>query len=642
MRWKRGVLLLLAVAVVIAIEMNRTTTPSPEPERAMRWSADPRVPGANLPAQGRSLFDRLIGDHPVPFPFPALVERIAWQSPHPKIALVPLGRSLQRNVSAPDVFAFPRFILAADADALVPGMVLKDRLFLGYNEKAAVIEVISYNEDAARFEFQVVKDYREGGKLKVFYANRSICVSCHQNAGPIFSRPLWDETNANLRLAARLKESRHDFHGVPAESGVDTPNAIDDASDRANLFSLYVMLWREGCEDDACRGELLLDLLRYRLSGKLDAHEWARKWNARWPEGIAIPNPDLPNRDPVLDTRFEEIPASMEALNPRGPLEAWNAGNDAERALAGMSEMIPARDVAQLDRWLARQDAAVKSYQSGCEFSRRADALDFKCEGDFSLEGRALIEKDRVSKARIERLAFAQQQLRDLQLVAGGVDTLEIKRGTLRARLADGSAIEHLRLDWRENTPHADKLHGRATITTRDELPVMRNAIAPLAAQFSGKPLGRAATFFFASLGLADPENESESLPPAVVDSIAGAFAAENEAMRSFQRWCANCHRTNDHSPPNFLTGDAAAVEKKIAHCAERIHTRLAMYDIPVEHRAKTPMPPENAREGFATAELNALRDYIAAILASQRGGVPALADLLRDGYENLRECLPA
>jgi len=40
--------------------------------------------------------------------------------------------------------------------ALLP----RDRLFAGYREKAGIIEVISYNEAAGRFEFQVVKDYR--------------------------------------------------------------------------------------------------------------------------------------------------------------------------------------------------------------------------------------------------------------------------------------------------------------------------------------------------------------------------------------------------------------------------------------------------------------------------------------------------
>ena len=41
-------------------------------------------------------------------------------------------------------------------------MFARDRLYLGYQENANLIEVISYNEAAARFEFQLVRDYRAG------------------------------------------------------------------------------------------------------------------------------------------------------------------------------------------------------------------------------------------------------------------------------------------------------------------------------------------------------------------------------------------------------------------------------------------------------------------------------------------------
>ena len=58
------------------------------------------------------------------------------------------------------------------------GMLLADRLYLGYQEKAATIEVISYNETAARFEYQVVRDYREGGAAEVYYADRATCIAC--------------------------------------------------------------------------------------------------------------------------------------------------------------------------------------------------------------------------------------------------------------------------------------------------------------------------------------------------------------------------------------------------------------------------------------------------------------------------------
>jgi hypothetical protein len=243
------------------------------------WVVDPRDPGPALPPGGRSLFDFLVTRseggrkvYDVPYPFAALTRRIAGRlgeaavGPPLKMVLIPRGRSLQRDAARPDFFRFPRAVVAVDAEPRVgpgqPGVLLKDRLYLGYQEKANVIEVISYNEAAGRFEFQVVRDYREGGTPSVLYANRALCMTCHQNAAPIFARPLWDETNANPGIAALLAAERREFYGFPLEPGVDVPYLIDNATDRANLLSAWQLLWRDGCggdETDAirCRASLL-------------------------------------------------------------------------------------------------------------------------------------------------------------------------------------------------------------------------------------------------------------------------------------------------------------------------------------------------------------------------------------------------
>ena len=159
------------------------------------WAADPTLPGTDLPLVGRSLFDHLTADategasaHHVPFPFAALIERIQARLSQEEInggarlVMIPMGRSLQRVAASPDFFKFPRIVFAVTGEPAAggrdAGMLLKDRLYLGYVEKTGLIEVISYNEAAGRFEFQLVKDYRAGGEPKVFYANRAICVSC--------------------------------------------------------------------------------------------------------------------------------------------------------------------------------------------------------------------------------------------------------------------------------------------------------------------------------------------------------------------------------------------------------------------------------------------------------------------------------
>ena len=65
-------------------------------------------------------------------------------------------------------------------------------------------------------------------------------------------------------------------------------------------------------------------------------------------------------------------------------------------------------------------------------------------------------------------------------------------------------------------------------------------------------------------------------------------------ALQGFYPYCATCHQTAEHFPPNFLTGNGAQVAAQLRHCAPRLYIRLAMADLPPEQRTKTPMPPES------------------------------------------------
>ncbi len=312
---------------VAAVLMTCCSLISPADATTPRWALDPADPGPDLPAEGRSLFDSIAADG-VPFPFETLlskIERKAGCKPAQCVSsvLIPLGRSLQRASAAPDFFASPRVVVAVTGEGLGP-VFAKDRLYLGYQERTDLIEVISYNETAGRFEFQLVRNYRAGGTPELVYATRAVCTACHQNHAPIFSRQIWDETNANPRIAAALTAAVHrtdgarraSIHGAPVLRGVDTPNAIDDATDRANLFSVTQRLWREAC-DIACRGQALTAALQYRLSGERvfesDA-PIAAAFASRWPGGLAIPNPDLPNRDPFA---FSPSAAGMALVDIR-------------------------------------------------------------------------------------------------------------------------------------------------------------------------------------------------------------------------------------------------------------------------------------------------------------------------------------
>lgn len=319
--------------------------------------AQPLVPTQpDLPPLGRSRFDLLIGNAPVPFPYARLAQKIQSQMqadpgglPALKTTLIPLGRSLQKNAGAPDFFRFPRVVAAADGLNKVGVDPLQDRLFLGFHEKGEVVEVISYNDAAARFEFQIVRDYAPGKTPQVFYARRSLCLACHQNAAPIFARPLWDETSANPAIARRLRAARRDFYGVKL-SGTDIAYFIDAATERANLFSVWQTLWQQGCgpgeTGDRCRMEAFSAALAYAGNGRLPAAgalpTLARNWKIRWPHGLPIPNPDLPNRDPLA-----ALPdAANDPLLPRLPLEIWHAP-DNTAFIVGLAGMLDAAAVKQ-------------------------------------------------------------------------------------------------------------------------------------------------------------------------------------------------------------------------------------------------------------------------------------------------------
>ena len=158
---------------VLVLPPPRLPRPRRRPGLAPTWAVDPARPRARRPPAGRSLFDFAVtrevagqAVHDVPFPFERLVKhleaRAGCKQPCAKQVLIPLGRSLQRTAAAPAFFEFPRVVAAIDAEPAAPGApLLKDRIYVGYQERSNLLEVISYNEAAGRFEFQVVRDYRE-------------------------------------------------------------------------------------------------------------------------------------------------------------------------------------------------------------------------------------------------------------------------------------------------------------------------------------------------------------------------------------------------------------------------------------------------------------------------------------------------
>jgi hypothetical protein len=598
------------------------------------WAVDPGDPGPSLPPVGRSLFDQLVSEpgpgggeavYRVPFPFAELVRRVeealgqdaeevprpgAAEEPEPAPApplrrvLIPFSRSLQRNAARPEFFRYPRALLAVDGEGVPLGgspagpaatpdwvglpaspgrphllhRLLKDRLFLGYQEKAGVLEVISYNEEAGRFEFQVVRDYRPGAEPQVVYAPRALCATCHQNAAPIFSRQLWDETNANPRIARELRRAgraaAREVYGFPLEVGVEVPFAFQSSADRANLLAVYQLLWREGCggagepvtppisparpatpprlspflsppqpsrspqeggaRERACRAALFTAVLQQALGGRFDAAAPAFRdrftapfeeaWQARWPGGLAVPDPDLPDRDPLAEeatgplqlslpqsleatqaallaglVRESHVPAPLEPLNLRPPLETWLPGRaSVERLVAGLADFLPGADLAALDRRLyALGRSAGESRRrvgADCRFTLRRpaaggqiDRLKFTCgpaarsaagggagagrpaaagrpagggaggtvaegrpagaagAGGLSVEGRVFLDGKRVAGGEVEGLALGgAEETTDLAVVGGAVSA-RVGRWELRLDLRRKLSLLHAR-----------------------------------------------------------------------------------------------------------------------------------------------------------------------------------------------------
>lgn len=131
-------------------------------------------------------------------------------------------------------------------------------------------------------------------------------------------------------------------------------------------------------------------------------------------------------------------------------------------------------------------------------------------------------------------------------------------------------------------------------------------------------------------------------MPAPIVDEAAptASGVALAEPVRDFLRYCGACHRSPDAFPPNYLHGEAAEIEARLAQCAPRILFRLRMWRVAPADRAKTPMPPVHALPLLGLDEVG-WRDSgelarLEAHAARLAGGAPGA-----DGrYEALPPCL--
>lgn len=273
------------------------------------------IPDTDLPPEGtRSLFDHIIAQNDgLPYPFTEMIKLLQSQHPEgeaPLSLLIPDGRSLLKGQAGHHL---PRILIAPDfQEENTPaglGMNTQGQLFVALVEGANEIEVLSYNEGAGRFEFQLVQNYCEGCVPRIVYTRRAICLTCHQGGGPIFSQRPWQETNGQLSVAKRIQAARGNepYWGVDIEQPLATPERFDELTDVGNFHVASQRVWLDACgvEGNECRRALLSLALRYADQPGLfdsmskEVNTLLKLWANTYPEtGIKVPQSDLANRDP--------------------------------------------------------------------------------------------------------------------------------------------------------------------------------------------------------------------------------------------------------------------------------------------------------------------------------------------------------
>ena len=402
MRWLSWCPSPILLALLLAACGEDVTTGPTISELAKSTGAPPGlsakvISSEDLPPDGtRSLFDHLVAaNESLPYPFEKLVAMVRANDPAgaaPVALLIPRGRSL---LKAQADFPRPRALIAADFQApdtdAALGVNARGALFLGFVEDAAEIEVISYNEAAGRYEFQLVQDYREGGQPRIVYARRAICTTCHQGGAPIFPQRPWNETNGQPEIAAKIAKARGadtPYMGIPIAQPLGAPERFDQLTDVADFVPAAQRTWLDGCGEGpagaACRRQMLKVALEFALNpGSFDnagasAAELRKLQAAHWPaDGIAVAESDLRNRDPLAEAagiggfframvmnkstapgaktnedlaafeKLPKLPAHLDPLSPRTPKRIVHAA-DLDGAF-GLSQLLTASDVKKLD-----------------------------------------------------------------------------------------------------------------------------------------------------------------------------------------------------------------------------------------------------------------------------------------------------
>ncbi len=337
-------LALCTVLLLVGCKPRNTTSEVKDADKPVPPSPD-LVPNDldDLPAVGRSLFDQIYhGERTFPRKLEDVITLLEMRyGAEVEGLLIPHGRSLQRH--ATDAKA-PRAVLLVTKLKLAGDCVSThdDRLYIGFAERPDSLEIISFNDRAGRFEFQLVKDFSKPS-AKLLYAPRALCTSCHQGGTPIFSFPPWQETNGPSEqgdvVPEFVTEEIQKFHpgaqtlyGVPVSNEKASAGSFDRHVQSSSELVGLENLWTKGCGGGEggyeCRRALVGLALAASVGGgcklsslKTDAAVAVRAHAATqnvWPAGgVALPNRNLEDRKPEPVTKF--MRAEEDPLTRRAP-----------------------------------------------------------------------------------------------------------------------------------------------------------------------------------------------------------------------------------------------------------------------------------------------------------------------------------
>lgn len=301
----------------------------------------------DIPSKGASYFDYFLDQAGIdydgsrlpqsPHPFESLLKKLNEYSPFFS-AVIPFGRSLQKMAGYPTPLKYPRLLIATRSDKKGLNTHLTGRLFIGYVEPSKKLEVISYNPQMGRFEYQFVNNFYPGGEAQTTYAPRSLCLRCHQGGVPIFAGGDWLEaTGFNHELKTLTEEAvgKKEIFGIPiAREGrsslyemLPQPERFDDEVMIGASLLAYQKAYRDICgESVECRQEFLVWTLMGNLLNNFSIfpnRDLVKRFVEVLGDGtIDFPSQRIMDHNPVQKGKLSlEFPKEIDPTFPRPPLE---------------------------------------------------------------------------------------------------------------------------------------------------------------------------------------------------------------------------------------------------------------------------------------------------------------------------------